>query len=147
MWRRLVLITSIALLGLGLAACKSQELPPGCPPTCSGLYLYQYKLNGANLAGADLSKADLTHATLVNANLSGANLQGAVMPYSNLEGANLTNADLRGADLRIAKLKGADLTGANLEGTILLNATYRPSTKWPEGFDYRAAGAVMLPND
>lgn len=147
MSRHIRLSALVLVLVMGLAACGVQKLPDGCPPACSGLYLYSYKLSTANLANADLSKADLTHAVLKGTNLSGANLQGALLPYTDLAGANLTNADLRGADLRFSKLKAVDLTGANLEGAILLSATYRPSTKWPEGFDYRAAGAVMAPTD
>ena len=54
---------------------------------------------------------------------------GADLKWANLKWANLRQADLRGA-----KLMGADLTGAR----------YDTDTKWPEGFDPVAAGAVLV---
>jgi len=46
---------------------------------------------------------------------------------------------LIGADLR-----GADLSGADLDSAILENTTYDEETRWPEGFDPVAAGAVKF---
>jgi hypothetical protein len=136
----------VAIFALVLVAC-GPKLPDGCPPDCDGLYLYQYKLGKVDLSGADFHDTDLSRANLVGAKLSGANLQNAGLRYADLRGADLTNADLRGADLRFARLKGADLTGANLEGANLLLSTYRPDTIWPEGFDQKAAGAVLAAED
>ena len=45
--------------------------------------------------------------------------------------------DLRDCDLRGANLYGADPTGAK----------YSANTKWPEGFDPVAAGAVLVEDD
>jgi uncharacterized protein YjbI with pentapeptide repeats len=42
----------------------------------------------------------------------------------------------------MADLRGADLRYANLHG-----ATYNADTKWPEGFDPEAAGAVLVEDD
>ena len=136
----------VMVLALVLSACGT-PLPDGCPPECAGLDLYQIKVGKVDLSGADFSETDLSRANLVGAKLSGANLQNAGVRYADLREADLTNADLRGADMRFTRLKGADMTGANLEGTNLLLATYRPDTIWPEGFDQKAAGAVLAAED
>ena len=46
--------------------------------------------------------------------------------------------------LRGANLSGADLRGANMTGADLRRAEYNSETKWPEGFDPVAAGAVLI---
>ncbi len=76
---------------------------------------------------ADLSRADLYGADLTGANLTGANLTGAYLSRANLYGADLTGA----------YLTGAYLTGANLYG-----ARANRYTRWPAGFDAKAAEAV-----
>lgn len=48
----------------------------------------------------------------------------------------LGEADLRGVDLQVAVI---------FESNLLNNAIYDGETKWPEGFDYRDAGARFLP--
>ena len=58
---------------------------------------------------------------------------------SKLEGADLSGLDLSGADLFRARLIDAELSRANLSG-----AKYDNDTKWPEGFDPVAAGAVFV---
>ena len=73
---------------------------------------------------AKLGEADLTYASLCEADLSDADLSGAT----------LNQADLSGAILWWANLSGADLRWAN----------YTTDTKWPEGFDPRIAGAVLV---
>jgi hypothetical protein len=95
--------------------------------TTSDVYLFF-----ANLSGAYLGDAELCGAFLRSANLSGADLQDV-----NLSRANLIWADLSGAELSGANLSGADLEGANLSG-----AQYIQCTKWPYGFDPKAAGAI-----
>src|SRR5947209_2304022 len=55
-----------------------------------------------------------------------------------LRGANLAEANLRGASLRECDLRGANLDGADLRGTY-----YDELTRWPEGFDPGARGAVL----
>lgn len=76
----------------------------------------------------------LRHAQLGNSNLSGANLRATY-----LQDANFQGADLSYADLRAARLGGADFTGANL-----LGAKYSNSTVWPDDFDPKAAGAILI---
>jgi len=95
-------------------------------------YLVKANLMEADLDGADLREAYLMDIDLTNANLIGANLRGADLTDANLTGADLTNADLRGAKLR------TNLSGANLKTAI-----YDKMTKWPEGFDYEKAGAIL----
>lgn len=95
-------------------------------------YLVKADLMEANLEAADLRDAYLMDTDLTNANLIGANLMGANLTDSNLTGADLSSADLRGAKL------GSNLSDANLK-----NAIYDKMTKWPEGFDYEKAGAIL----
>ncbi len=54
-------------------------------------------------------------------------------------GESLEGADLSGANLILVHLNGANLSGANLQG-----ATYTAFSKWPEGFDPKTAGAVLV---
>jgi len=115
-----------------------------------------------NLAGADLSKADLsrtnlsgaylnaaklryailTSANLSDVNLSSANLHGAILSGADLSDSNLRGADLSGTKLNNARLHYADLIGANLSGADLSGAVYNAGTKWSDGFDPLAAGAI-----
>ena len=46
-----------------------------------------------------------------------------------------------------ASLSGADVTGADLFKADLREAKYNANTKWPEGFDPKAAGAVLVKDD
>ena len=41
-------------------------------------------------------------------------------------------------------LEGADLCGADLQKADLRLARYNEETKWPEGFDPKTAGAVLV---
>jgi uncharacterized protein YjbI with pentapeptide repeats len=109
-------------------------------------------LQGADLSGANLVRAGLFAADLRGAKLRGAKLQGTALNCS-LENADLSYADLsyvsgrylnlRGARLQGATLFGADLSRANLQGTNLSGAHADGMTKWPSGFDWRAAGVRM----
>jgi hypothetical protein len=101
-------------------------------------------LGGADLRGADLRGAYLGGAYLGGAYLYGAYLGGAYLGGAYLYGANLGGADLGGADLGGANLGGADLRGADLRGAYLYGATYSQLTLWPEGFDVKASGAVLV---
>ena len=127
--------------------------------------LNRANLNGANLHGADLGGADLLSANLIEANLFSASLIEANLHDADLSGANLTDAslggaglfladlgdaglggaNLRGADLRLANLSGANLRGADLRDTDLKGATADTRTRWPDGFDWRRAGAALAP--
>ena len=63
---------------------------------------------------------------------------------ADLSGADLNRADLREADLRGANLRRADLSWADLREANLRWARYNTSTKWPDGFDPEAAGALIV---
>ncbi len=95
-----------------------------------------------DLRWADLRKAKLPHAHLesqeLRLDLQATNLRKAKLPHAHFQNALLCRADLREADLRGADLRGADLGGAKLQ-----RAKYDANTKWPEGFDQDAAGAVL----
>lgn len=128
-----------------------------------GKNLTEAKLSGANLNRVDLSearmeaigledaslrRADLTESNLIGAFLMGADLSGATLTESNLTNAFLTGADLSGATLANADLSGADLSNADLSGADLLGArldraTATRGTRWPVGFDWRAAGVTL----
>jgi Pentapeptide repeats (8 copies) len=111
------------------------------------LDLHGVDLSGsANLQGANLLKANFRGAYLRGARLDRANLQGADPQGADLREAFLTSAKMQGASLYDAKLQEAylndtklqeaDLEGANLKGAY----TDSDATKWPDGFDWRAAG-------
>ena len=125
----------------------------------------------AHLESADLSRAHLEGASLADvflddADLSGAHLEGVLLNVAHLNGADLTGAHLEGADLTAADLTGTTLSGAHLEGAVLVathldgawligtrlkgaemrevglrGAIYDDATTWPDGFDFKAAGA------
>lgn len=125
----------------------------------SRLDLHGADLDGANLFGADLSGANLSGAVLYDASLHGANLwrtdlRRANLYRADLYDANLLDADLSGANLLGADLHGANLSGANLYEAILYRANlggadlqgskYNSQTEWPDGFDPKAAGAILV---
>lgn len=119
-------------------------------------------LRGVDLTGADLNLVNLNLTDLRNAqlpflarpakNFLGANLEGANLEGAYLEGASLQNSslvgiyarrtDFTGADLTASDLRAADLRDADLTDAVLAGATYDKFTRWPEGFNYLAAGAV-----
>jgi hypothetical protein len=128
------------------------------------VYLGQVGLTNANFAGASLLGAYLRGAVLIQANLKNAKLACYNQIYcANLSGAylmraNLTGADLDGANLSGAYLDGANLSHAKLAGVKLQKAVYNTRsilvlngqgklvtdlpTRWPRGFNPRAAGAT-----
>lgn len=99
--------------------------------------LKRAKLNKASLISANLSHADLSHADLSEVDLSGSN-----PPKGKI--ALLRNACLVGANLDGAHLYSADLSGADLQDTSLKEVKYNELTRWPEGFDPIAAGAILV---
>jgi uncharacterized protein YjbI with pentapeptide repeats len=62
----------------------------------------------------------------------------------NLQDANLFEADLQGANLENADLQNTRLGWANLQGASLERVKYNAKTTWPDGFDYSAAGAILV---
>ncbi len=109
----------------------------------------------ANLEEANLSRANLYKANLYRTHLKGANLRRAEFEETKLFRPTLTDADfsevdlskakvdLDGADLKNAKLFETNLEGINLNRAILTGAEYSSSTKWPENFNPKRAGAIL----
>jgi len=102
------------------------------------------------LAGADLGALELWSADLRSADLRRSRMQSVELPMStlhgaDLRGASLCRADLRYVDMRRTRLQGADLTGAELNGADLTGAWFDAATRWPEGVDPFARGAMEVP--
>ncbi|MCB0210162.1 MAG: pentapeptide repeat-containing protein [Anaerolineae bacterium] len=91
------------------------------------------------LMGADLSFANLRGADLRNADLRGANLNGTDLTGANLRETNLNNAQLNDAKLRWTDLRESSLLTADLNG-----AKYDRWTRWPENFDPKKKGAILV---
>jgi len=99
-------------------------------------------MEAAFLGGAHLDRADLSYAHLVQADLRYAYLKQTTIRDAHLEGAHLDGAHLEGATLTGAYLEGAHLDGAHLEGAVA-----DEQTRWPGGFDWRAAGVIIAGED
>lgn len=134
------------------------------PPTLNQVYLSQLSLTNADFAGAYLMGAYLQGSVMIQANFTNAHLGCSDQNVcTNLSGAylmraHLNSADLSGANLTGAYLEGADLSNANLTGVRLQKAMYNVKpihvinaqgepvidmpTRWPKGFDPKAAGAT-----
>lgn len=97
------------------------------------------ELQESYLSGANLQKADLADANLENADLSNANLMCTVLWFANLNRANLNRANLR-----LAELIGANLGEATMDRASLERAIYTTETIWPEGFNPKLAGAILV---
>lgn len=131
-----------------------------------GAKLAESDLSRAVLKGTDLEDANLWHAQLISAklldrtillhaNLTDANLYKVKIFAGILHGANLKNANLREAEI-FADLSNADLSGAELQGAdlgkvdslwrvmSLAGAWYDKDTKWPDGFNPQAYGAIFV---
>ncbi|HEX9974057.1 MAG TPA: pentapeptide repeat-containing protein [bacterium] len=92
----------------------------------------------------DARDVDFFEADLRKAGLEGAFLMDTVFLCASLEGCVLRKANLTGADLRRANLKGTDLRGAILKNTKLDGAEYDLNTKWPDNFQIKDTGAVLV---
>jgi hypothetical protein len=104
------------------------------------------RLEFARLANAQLGGANFHAADLADTNLNGADLHQAVLQGANLARAQLDQTDLDHASLQGAQLFGVDLTTARNLGTTGLRCAHADKgTKWPPGFDWRAAGVVLGP--
>jgi hypothetical protein len=124
--------------------------PPVGPSGMGSLQVRQADVNAAVtvlarrtvLAGdppLDLSGSLLAGARLGWARLAGADLRGA-----DLRGTSLQHAELVGAHLEQSLLCGTQFQGADLRGAHLAGARASADTRWPDGFDWRAAGARLV---
>jgi hypothetical protein len=121
--------------------------PAGSPPA---LQVRQADVNAAVtvlarravLAGdppQDLSGSLLAGARLGWARLAGSDLRGV-----DLSGASLQYAELAGVHLEQSLLCGTQFQGADLRGAHLAGARASADTRWPDGFDWQAAGARQV---
>ena len=110
---------------------------------------------GAHGPGMDYSGKEFalkaSHRDLTGANFEGSRIVGVCQfGAANLTNANLRNADFSGVNLEFANLTGADLKGTDLREikynsqTDWTGAIYSVHTQWPEGFDPKAAGAILV---
>ena len=124
-----------------------------------GANLSQSHFNRANLRCALLARATATQTRFSGASLRDADLQEADLSEAVLSLVDAQALDLRGARLEMAVLDGADFTEALLHQTdlgtvvfsptasverplLLQDARYDAATRWPQGFDPAALGAI-----
>ena len=115
----------------------------------SGATFTQCDLSNSDLRGAKLGdNTTFTQVLMNDANLEGLDLMGADFDKVNLRGANLQGTKNFG---KVSKttFDGADLRGADLSSipTPLVEVTfdkaiYDEKTRFPEGVDPTAAGAI-----
>ena len=77
------------------------------------------------------------------ADLRGADLGGADLRGADLRGPSLQHATLAGAHLEQSLRRGTQFQGADLSGAHLAGAWASTASSWPDGFDWRAAGAQL----
>jgi hypothetical protein len=126
-----------------------------------GVTCYHTNFTLSSLIGAVFRRATLTTAILARAQCRSADFRGARLIHADLRAglfekadfreANLRSADARGADFGEADLWRADLCGADLREAKLATARLAEArasdlTRWPEGFDWQAAGVVLVPD-
>jgi hypothetical protein len=87
---------------------------------------------------------DLTGSLLPEARLGWARLAGADLRGVDLRGTSFQHAELAGAHLEQSLLCGTQFQGADLSGAHLAGARASTATSWPDGFDWRAAGARLV---
>lgn len=103
--------------------------PPGIPsrPETPGRTAFNFR-------DRSLVRQKFTRLDLRDADFTGANIRAADLRDANLERARFTHA----------YLCGADFTGCNLSGADFKGAWYDLTTRWPDGFDPKAAGAKSV---
>lgn len=79
-------------------------------------------------------------------------MRGFDLAARDLSGLNFENSDLRGANLQDADLSNSDLSGADLSGASLDRANlrgvkYTKATVWPDRFDPKTAGAMLVDDE
>ncbi|MEA5421350.1 pentapeptide repeat-containing protein [Spirulina sp. CCNP1310] len=112
-----------------------------------GSVFIQCKFKNTNLSGSFLAGADFRSVSAENVNFSGAdvrsaNFSGLMMPLGPVsfdsKRINFSNAKMEKALLQRACLEGANFQGATLQG-----AYANSLTRWPAGFDPKAAGITV----
>ena len=102
--------------------------------TLRGIGFSQCLFQDANLIETDLRDSHLVQVDLRRAKMQRARLQRAKIDHSNLE-----DADLSGAYLH-----ATTISRSHLNGTSLRQATYTKDTIWPDDFDPKVAGAILV---
>lgn len=119
----------------------------------SGLSMKGEDLCGMTICYRKIRSGDFSGAKLRDSRLQGCDLRAAIFVEADLYRTVFHDADLRGADFSGSDVTEADFSKARLEGADMrceslekarLGATYDKLTKWPEGFDPVAAGAVLV---
>jgi hypothetical protein len=124
--------------------------PPVGPAGVSSLQVSQPDVHAAVTALARRTvldgdpPLDLTGSLLPAARLGWARLAGADLRGADLRGTSLQHATLAGAHLEQSLLCGTQFQGADLAGAHLAGARASTATSWPDGFDWRAAGARLV---
>jgi hypothetical protein len=120
------------------------------PPGATDLQVSQPDVHAAAVALARRTvlagdpPLDLTGSLLPAARLGWARLAGADLREADLRGTSLQHATLAGAHLEQSLLCGTQFQGADLSGADLAGARASTATSWPDGFDWRAAGARLV---
>jgi len=124
--------------------------PPVGPATSADLQVRQPDVHAAAVVLARRTvlagdpPLDLTGSLLAGARLGWARLAGADLRGADLRGTSLQHATLAGAHLERSLLCGTQFQGADLAGAHLAGARASTATSWPDGFDWRAAGARLV---
>jgi hypothetical protein len=124
--------------------------PPVGPAGATDLQVSQPDVHAAAVALARRTvlagdpPLDLTGSLLPAARLGWARLAGADLRGADLRGTSLQHATLAGAHLEQALLCGTQFQGADLSGAHLAGARASAATSWPDGFDWRVAGARLV---
>lgn len=105
----------------------------------------------APLGGVDFSplpgeNRKFRHVGFVNSNFDHASFARCEFEHVWFSEALLWHTDFRGAVCRDTAFDGANLIGVDFRQTKLIDcdftgAVFDPTTQWPEGYDFRAAGA------
>ena len=121
--------------------------PPIGPATSESLQVRQADVSAALTVLARRTvldgdpPLDLSGSVLPGARLGWARLAGADLRGADVRGTSLQHAELAGVHLEQALLCGTQLQGADLRGAHLAGARASADTRWPDGFDWKAAGA------
>jgi len=83
----------------------------------------------------DLQKGDGRPFSSYGENLEGLDFRNACLVSANFTKSNLMKA----------RFEGADLTDAYFYGAKLWGATYNCDTKFPEGFNPKRRGMILVP--
>lgn len=109
-------------------------------------------LSGICFDTCSFQEAVFTHAALQRCRFGSCDMRNADFSRADFYEAELSDVDLCGANLTGANLCGAKLQTANLQeacanGATVIHALYDQHTRWPDGFDYDALGAIVRPHE